>query len=120
LAAAGAAAPANVQLDGVNLLPLLTGAATQPPHDALYWRAGKGRAVRKDKWKLVECGDSHSRLYDLSTDPGETTDLSAKFPAVHRELRQMWNDWNSRMIAPHWPARQRKVAINGEQLVWDL
>jgi arylsulfatase A-like enzyme len=120
LAAAGASPPADVRFDGVDLLPFLNGARTQPPHDVLHWRAGKGRAARMGKWKLVECGDRHSKLYDLSADPGETRDLSAEFPAVHQQLRQAWNGWNSRMMPPRWPARQRKIAINGEQLVWDL
>jgi arylsulfatase A-like enzyme len=120
LAAAGQAPPASVPLDGVNLLPFLSGQNTQAPHDLLFWRTGKGRAVRMGRWKLVECGDGHSKLYDMSNDPGETRDLSTKFPQIHQELRQAWQQWSSRMAPPRWPSRNRKVAINGEELTWEL
>jgi arylsulfatase A-like enzyme len=86
----------------------------------LFWRAGKGRAVRHDKWKLVEFGEQHSKLYDLSTDIGEKRDVSARSPEVVKELRAAWNEWSRRMKKPRWPARHREVTVNGEKLVWEL
>lgn len=120
LTAAGAQPPTDVQLDGVDLIPFLNGGKTQAPHDVLYWRTGKGRAVRMGRWKLVECGDGYSKLYDIAADPGETHDLSAQQPTVRQELRQAWSRWNSTMSPPRWPGRERKITINGEQLAWDL
>jgi len=117
LAAAGIRPP--VEFDGVDLLPYLNGRAG-PPHDALYWRAGNGRAIRKGKWKLVEFGDTYSRLYDLSADVGEKADLSAKHPDVVSELRGMWKAWSDRMAKPAWPPRFREVTVNGETLNWEL
>jgi arylsulfatase A-like enzyme len=38
LAAAGAAIGADAKLDGVDLLPYLTGKKAGPPHETLYWR----------------------------------------------------------------------------------
>lgn len=72
------------------------------------------------RWKLVECGPDHVKLYDLSVDPGETKDLSAKFPAVLQELRQAWSKWNSEMAVPRWPPRKHKSVINGEALTWEI
>jgi len=66
----------GVQFDGVDLMPHVQGQSTSVPHEVLFWRGGKGRAVRKGKWKLVEFGDSFSALYDLSKDIGEKNDLS--------------------------------------------
>jgi arylsulfatase A-like enzyme len=120
LAAAGIPQPAGVELDGVDLLPFLNGATTHAPHDVLFWRAGKGRAVVMGRWKLVECGPEHVKLYDLSADPGETKDLSAQFPAVRQELRQAWSEWNSKMIPPRFTPRKHKSIINGESLTWDI
>ena len=40
LAAVGSPAPDAAQLDGVNLLPYLTGKESGPPHAALFWRFG--------------------------------------------------------------------------------
>ena len=40
LAAAGVAAKPEWKLDGVNLLPYLTGKKAGAPHETLYWRFG--------------------------------------------------------------------------------
>lgn len=120
LAAAGAPQTAGAGFDGVDLMPFLNGANTHAPHDVLCWRAGIGRAAVMGRWKLVECGPDHVKLYDLSVDPGETKDLSAKFPAVLQELRQAWSKWNSEMAVPRWPPRKHKSVINGEALTWEI
>jgi len=116
LAAAGVTA--TEPFDGVNLVPYLNNNAT--PHDALFWRAGKGRAVRKGKWKLVEFGDELSNLFDLDADIGERTDLSAKHPEVVKALRADWANWSAQMAKPAWPARFRPITVNKQTLTWEL
>jgi arylsulfatase A-like enzyme len=111
---------AGVPFDGVNLTPYLDGTAKGVPHEALFWRGGKGRAVRKGKWKLVEFGDSLSALYDLSKDIGEKSDVSRAHPDVVRELREAWRAWSSQMKPPAWPPRFRDVTVNGTKLTWEL
>jgi arylsulfatase A-like enzyme len=106
------------EFDGVNLLPFLRNNAL--PHEALFWRGGNGRAVRKGQWKLVEFGDEFSGLYDLASDIGERNDLSNKRPEVLRELRAAWKQWSSRMAKPAWPPRSRKITVNGVTLNWEL
>src|SRR5262245_50848142 len=54
LAAAGVEPAAGWKLDGVDLLPFLTGKARGVPHDALYWRMFGHMAIRKGPWKLVK------------------------------------------------------------------
>lgn len=117
LTAAGVKPP---PMDGVDLVPYLTGKQSGAPHDALYWRGGKARAVRMGKWKLVEFGDNYSKLYDLSKDLGEKTDLSGKHPEVVKELRRSWKTWSDGMMAPRWPPRFRDVTVNGQKLTWEL
>src|SRR5688500_18574403 len=53
LAAAGAKVEPSWKLDGVDLLPYLTGKRTGRPHESLYWRFGPQRAIRHGDWKLV-------------------------------------------------------------------
>lgn len=120
LAAAGISLPKDREYDGVDLTPFVTGRSTAAPHDALYWRAGTGHAVRMGKWKLVEYGGNRTRLYDLSADIGEKKDLSASKPEVVKELRQMWESWSNKMAKPRWPARYRELTINGETVTWEL
>ena len=33
------------------------------------------------------------RLYNMADDPGETTDLSTKLPAILEELKLAWEDY---------------------------
>jgi arylsulfatase A-like enzyme len=106
IAVAGDSIP--TELDGVNLLPFLTGEKSGSPHEFLYWRLGPQKAVLKDQWKLVDWRDFTSqtqsgwRLYDLSKDIAETKDISAEYPEVTAELKNAWELWNTKNINPLW------------------
>lgn len=115
---AAANIPATTKFDGVNLLPHLSASTT--PHEALFWRGGNGRAVRKGKWKLVEFGEQFSQLYDLDTDLGERHDLTAKHPEIVKDLRAAWTQWSAQMAKPAWPPRFREITVNGVKLNWEL
>jgi len=93
-AAAGVQPPANI--DGVSFLPTLRG-AEQPVddrdfyfvwRDSLFGHGGKTcEAVRRGDWKLLQASPFKLReLYDLKSDPQETTDLAAKNRKVFNEL----------------------------------
>jgi arylsulfatase A-like enzyme len=107
LAAAGAPMPNGVNLDGVNLLPYLTGAVTEPasppPHLALFWRFGQQWGVRHRDWKLVHAGPkSPVQLFNVVKDPGEQHDLAAAEPHRVRELRAIYDEWNAQNVPPLW------------------
>jgi len=103
-----AGAQADSDLDGVNLLPHLTGENAQVPHEALYWRFGPQKAIRKGQWKLVDWRDfatkrnSGWQLFDLANDIGEKNDLAATQPRIVAELSAAWDEWNKGNIAPLW------------------
>ncbi len=103
VAAAGGKPAAN--LDGVDLLPYLTGTRKDAPHEALYWRFGAQWAVRKGDWKLMESIDG-VRLFHLAQDLGETRDLAAAEPDKVQELRAAYDAWNANNIAPRWGTRR--------------
>lgn len=116
LAAAGAKLPPDWALDGVNLLPYLTGERAGPPHQALYWRLGDNLAVRQGDWKLVKSSEGPLRaadpdssktlvgaqLFNLSEDIGEQHDLAAAHPEKLRELATAWLSWNRQLAPPLW------------------
>lgn len=110
LAAAGAGPKPEWKLEGVNLLPYLTGKNSGAPHDALYWRFGSQMAVRKGDWKLVKydraaeggTGVSPTKLFNLKDDVGEAADLAAKHPDKVRELQAAWDAWNAANVPPLW------------------
>ena len=105
-AAAGAHPPGDCKLDGVNLLPYLTGKNKKPPHEALFWRSGRNHAVRKGNFKLVDTG-AQTGLFDLSSDVAETRDLKAEKPQLLKELQKTYEQWNSQMIEPVWTIQRR-------------
>jgi arylsulfatase A-like enzyme len=106
LAAAGAKIPG--ELDGVNLLPHLTGEKTSPPHEALYWRFGPQFAIRMGNYKLVKAtGIDQPQLFDLAADIGETQDLSGAKPEVVKDLTARYEEWNKTLDKPRWIASQR-------------
>lgn len=103
VAMAGVALPDGV--DGVDLSPYLQGGNDMPPHATLYWRVsgGTGFAVRHGDWKLVrDIAMDQPELYDLSTDLGEDTDLSAEHPAKLAELLAMYEAWSATLETPRW------------------
>lgn len=109
LAAAGATVPAGAKLDGVNLLPFLTGKTEQPPHESLCWRYGEQMAVRVGDWKLTRAKDETGQpytlktgLYDLPNDPGEQHDLSAVRPDKVKSLQKLWDGWNTNNVPALW------------------
>ncbi len=107
LAAVGSPAGAEERLDGVDLLPYLTGRDGRP-HEALYWRFGDQSAIRKGDWKLVRARGDSEQLFDLAKDPGETEDLIAKEPEKANELAADWSAWSSTLEDPKWKRNARK------------
>ena len=115
LAAAGIATN-DLKIDGVNLLPFLTGSSLQRPHDTLYWRLGEHMAIRQGDWKLVKTAEgplrtgsfdtleslAEAQLFDLSKDIGEKNNLAATEPAKVKELAEAWLKWNKELTAPLW------------------
>ncbi|MBM3335855.1 sulfatase-like hydrolase/transferase, partial [Candidatus Sumerlaeota bacterium] len=103
--AGGAQLPADRKIDGVNLLPYMTGQTDAPPHERLFWRTGGGDffAVREGRFKLVKSRDGQPELYDLDADIGETNDLAAKQPDVVKRLLAACEQWNSELAPPLWP-----------------
>ncbi len=112
VAAAGGSVDAAWKLDGVDLMPYLTGKKDGAPHDALYWRFGEQWAIRKGDWKLVASrpDGKEPKLFNLKDDIGEAKDLTAANPDKAKELQAAWTAWNSELKPPLWkpaPAQQQ-------------
>jgi arylsulfatase A-like enzyme len=110
-----AASPTGAKLDGVNLLPFLTGENKGKPHEVLYWRFGEQWAIRKGDWKLVASrpDGKEPRLFNLAQDIGEAKDLASEQLDKVKELKTTWDAWNAEQEAPRWkpnPNRQRRQA----------
>jgi arylsulfatase A-like enzyme len=114
LAAAGVEVKPEWKLDGVDLLPFLSGTRSGAPHEALYWRFGQQMAIRMGDYKLVRYDGnadtrsgrrepvSPAKLYHLGDDVGETKDLAASLPDKAKELQSRWDAWNATLAEPLW------------------
>lgn len=96
--------PGRYELDGGDLLPLLTAGAPSPHADrCLFWEMGKQTAVRRGRWKLVLGGqlvegappEDAVHLADLEEDMGERHNLCAAQPGVVAELREAAETWRA-------------------------
>lgn len=81
-------------MDGLSILPTLTGKGTQQEHEFLYWEFHEenGRqAVRAGDWKLIrqniKNGNPTHELYNIAEDPHEDNDLAATYPDKVEELK---------------------------------
>ncbi len=92
--------PEAPELDGVNLIPFLTGKKTGAPHEMLFWRWGGQGAVRKGNWKFLQ-GNGRKYLFDLSKDAGEKNNLIAKHPEVASQLEKSFDSWSASLPNPN-------------------
>jgi arylsulfatase A-like enzyme len=112
LTAAGVSVKPEWKLDGVDLLPFVTGAKTGAPHDVLYWRFGEQMAIRVGDYKLVRYDMnfetrsgkkepvSATKLYHLASDIAESKDLMKTMPDKAKELQAKWDAWNATLPPP--------------------
>ncbi len=80
--------------DGRSLLPVLKGGSREPPRE-LYWQWSRGKAIRRDQWKLVARRDRPWELYDIEADGTELHDLAQSRPVLVAELERLWNEWEA-------------------------
>jgi arylsulfatase A-like enzyme len=98
---AGAAYPETFRghpvkpMAGRSFAPLFLADPEPAPRD-LFWEHMGNKAVRRGDWRAVHSDKQPWRLFDLSRDPAETTDLAAAHPERLEELKSLWRDWAER------------------------
>ncbi len=105
LDALGIAPASEKQLDGISLLPFISGENAGKPHETLFWRSVGGfeYAVRKGNFKLYKSAyKNKTLLFDLEKDHYERNDISDQFPDVIANLEQEYADWDAQNLAPGW------------------
>jgi len=115
-------APVNAAnpLDGVNLMPYLTGKKSKAPHDTIYLRKfdNKKYTVRSGDYKLlIPFENAKGQLYNLDTDIGEQNNIAAQHPKKLQHLEDLRVKWDSELIEPrfkglihlpHWKEKTKK------------
>lgn len=116
----GGKVPADQELDGENILPLMQG-NNKLEREAIFWhfpaylqgkhpgarnndkffRTRPASAIRAGDWKLIEYfEDGGLELYNLAKDMGEKKDLSKSNPSKREELHQKLVAWRKSINAP--------------------
>ena len=102
LSIAGANADKNFPLDGMDLMPVLTGKKGEVQR-TLYWRIFQRRqhnAIRDGNWKWLRDEKGEEYLFDLSVDPSEKNNLKEKFPETFLNLKDKFSAWEKTVLAP--------------------
>ncbi len=117
LTAAGVEIASDEPIDGVNLLPFVTGESKGRPHEKLFWRAGRNHAVRMGDWKLVDVAQQGgSMLFNLREDIGEQHNLAASQPDKLRELQAAFAEWEKGTQRAKWVRQDQRNAEAGGKL----
>jgi arylsulfatase A-like enzyme len=93
-AAAGASIPSATHLNGVNLLPFLSGEKAGAPHAFLFWKKDDLGAVRSGNWKLLIHGGK-IQLFNLKQDIRESNDLATIHPDITAKLLKTFDGWSA-------------------------
>ena len=100
-AAAEVSVPTDREIDGVDLLPFVTGDRSEDPHEAIFWRTGTYRAVRSGDWKLqLSDPDETPFLYNLADDPTEQNNLATTSPMELKRLKNLIQEGMSNWQPP--------------------
>jgi arylsulfatase A-like enzyme len=103
IAAAGGKVNPAWKLDGVNLLPYITGQKKGAPHKYLYWRFNFSWGIRDNDWKLVFVkGKKAPMLFNIAKDMCEKKNLIKAKPEVAAKLKKQFDQWASGMMKPQW------------------
>ena len=112
LDACGITKPQGLRVDGRSFLPLLSSDRPEWPSRQLVLQTHRGNvpqkfhhfALHEEPWKLVHPsgfgnetfeGEPKLELYDLSKDPRQQNELSAKRPKVFSRLKESYEAWFS-------------------------
>lgn len=100
LALGGATLPQDREMDGTDLMPVLTGAQRQIRDEVFYYLGAQLFAVRKGSWKMHfktltpyvgEAPVEHDPplLFNLERDPSERFNLAEQHPEIIEDLKQV-------------------------------
>ena len=107
--------PTNI--DGISVLPLLTGKMQTNRHDFLYWEfheRGFQQAVRMGDWKAVrpQAGES-VELYNLKTDPAEKKNVAKENPETVAKVEKYLK--TARAESDRWPIKPPPEKADGKK-----
>ena len=101
LEAGGAKTDKNFPLDGIDLMPILTGKQNTIDR-TLYWRISQRRnhkAIRDGQWKYLQ-DEKGEYLFDLSIDQQEKNDLKLNEQQRFDKMKEKFHQWEKTVLQP--------------------
>lgn len=101
LSVGGATAHKGFPLDGIDLMPILTG-KKKIAERTIYWRAfqrNKQKAIRDGNWKYLQ-DEKGEYLFNLVADQGEKNDVKAKEETIFNRLKKKYAKWEKTVLQP--------------------
>ena len=89
-------------LDGVDLMPYISGQNNAAPHANMYWKKETRAAIRQGDWKLLRFPDRPAELYNLANDIGEQHNLAAQEPERVKKMFKDFFSWEMTLERPLW------------------
>ncbi len=92
-------------LDGVDLAPWFDpdgSPGADRPRETFFWRRGPVATARVGDLKVIRVDGHATLLFDLATDPGETTDLAPDHPLTVASMLARLAAWERDMVPPRW------------------
>ncbi len=107
---------------GRSLMPMLTGQADEVygEKDSFAFEVSGTAALYRGNWKIAKTpepfGDGEWHLYDIASDPGETTDVAAQHPVVFQEMLNEYQSYANEVGVFEMAAgdsARKQLTING-------
>lgn len=83
---------ADLQWDGVNQWPRLSGVETRVEPRTIYIAMKTGHSIRHGDWKLIVPKQGEAELFNIADDPYETSDMILHQQEIAAELRKILMD----------------------------
>ena len=94
----------NIEIDGVNILPYLTGEIQGEPDRILFSKSGSLSFLIKEGWKLqIDFIQNKKWLFNLNNDPNEKVNLASINLEKLKELEELLNLKIKEQAKPIWP-----------------
>ena len=105
-AATGTPLPADRKIDGVNLVPYVTGKIKGVPHDTLFWHDGGYQSIMAGDWKLQVVEQTQQKwLFNMKNDPTEQVNLAKTQLNKVEALQVLLAQYNqNEKRKPIWPS----------------
>lgn len=121
LALAGGTGSADHPMDGKDIWPTLADGKPSPNDEILINVEAFRGAIRKGDYKLLKIAllPGKTELFDLSKDPGETTDVAAQHPDIAADLEARLIAYAKQQKPSEWIKAQPAFAGSQGKTIFD-